>query len=102
MCTHTIHTHIPLQLSADNYQLREELRQEVHHHELIKKSIEGEERQLELKMSCASVCMRAVQRAVEDMGKMDQKSLKTIPCKTLFTCSAWICIVSSTLLRSVI
>eukprot|EP00731_Ephydatia_muelleri_P038177 Em0673g3a len=69
----------PSELSADNYQLREELRQEVHHHELIKKSIEGEERQLELKMSCASVCMRAVQRAVEDMGKMDQKSLKTIP-----------------------
>eukprot|EP00731_Ephydatia_muelleri_P004765 Em0002g941a len=74
----------PSELSADNYQLREELRQEVHHHELIKKSIEGEERQLELKMSCASVCMRAVQRAVEDMGKMDQKSLKTIPFRIPF------------------
>ncbi|KAL5506754.1 hypothetical protein EMCRGX_G008491 [Ephydatia muelleri] len=66
-------------LSADNYQLREELRQEVHHHGLIRKSTEGEARQLELKISGASVRMRAVQRAVEDMGKMDQKSLKTIP-----------------------
>ena len=81
MCTHTIHTHIPLQLSADNYQLREELRQEVHHHELIRKSIEGEVRQLELKISSASVCMKAMQRAVEDRSMMDQKSLKTIPCK---------------------
>ena len=76
-----LHTHIPLQLSADNYQLREELRQEVHHHELVRKSIEGEARQLELKISGASVRMRAVQRAVEDWSKMDRKSLKTIPCK---------------------
>ena len=81
--THTIHTLIPLQLSADNYQLREELRQEVHHHELIRKSIEGEARQLELKMSSASVRMRAVQRVVENKGEMDQKSLKTIPCKNV-------------------
>ena len=80
--THTTPAHTyTVQLSADNYQLREELRQEVHHHGLIRKSTEGEARQLELKISGASVRMRAVQRAVEDMGKMDQKSLKTIPCK---------------------
>lgn len=82
--THTyMYTHIPMQLSADNYQLREELRQMAHHHELTRKGIEGKARQLELKISSASVRGRAMQRAMEDLGKMGQKNLKTIPCKTI-------------------
>ena len=45
----------PLQLSADNFHLREELSQEAHHHELTRRTIEREIQQRQLMISSSDV-----------------------------------------------
>ena len=53
----------PLQLSADNFHLREELSQEAHHHELTRRSIEREIQQRQLMISSSDVRVGAMLRA---------------------------------------
>ena len=78
-----IHVSFPLQLSADNFSMREEITHLTWQHELTKNNIKREMQMLKLKMSSADIRARAMQSAIESTQVADKQTFQMTTCALL-------------------
>ena len=78
-----VHISFPLQLSADNFSMREEITHLTWQHELTKRNIEREMQKLKQKMSSADIRARAMQSAIESTKVADKQTFQMATCALL-------------------